>query len=172
MSRIVLAAATMGTGKEALNKNERALCLMKSTTSDSPRRIPPMPPNVLENVLMTTGTFPSKTVLLDDASAALAQCARAVRVVAHDGDVLVLSTDVDKLLDLGLVAIERIDAFDHHQCVLPIALPQHPIECFGAVVIEETNLGRSHRRPGSQERAIEDAGVTQVVEDDRRVLVG
>jgi hypothetical protein len=79
---------------------------------------------------------------------------------------------VPKFLDLGLVAVERIDALDHHQRVLPIALPQHPVERLGAIVIEETNFGRTHRRPCGQERAIENAGVAQVVEDDRRVFVG
>ena len=62
MSRIVAAAATTGTGSDALKKNERALCFTKSTTSRLPSRIPPMPPNVFENVVITTGTLPCRPV--------------------------------------------------------------------------------------------------------------
>ena len=95
-----------------------------------------------------------------------------MRVVTHDSDVLVPGADLDELLYPRLVAVEGIDALDHDQGVLSIAFLQHPIQRFGAVVVEETNLGRTHRRPRSQERAVEDAGMAQVVEDDRRVLVG
>jgi hypothetical protein len=54
MPRMVEAAATMGTGSVALKTNERARCLMWSTTSSSPRMMPPMPPKVFENVETTT----------------------------------------------------------------------------------------------------------------------
>jgi hypothetical protein len=39
-------------------------------------------------------------------------------------------------------------------------------------VVEEAHLGRDARRPGRDEGAVEDAGVAQVVEHQRGVLVG
>ena len=48
---MVDAAATTGTGSDALKRNDRALCFTRSTTSSEPRRSPPMPPNVFENVV-------------------------------------------------------------------------------------------------------------------------
>jgi hypothetical protein len=124
MVRMVAAAATMGTGSVALNTNERARCLMWSTTSVSPRMIPPMPPKALENVETTTSFSVGKAlepVLFEDAAAVHAERAGAVRVVEHHARVVALA-DLEDLLDRRLVAVERVDALEAHERVLALAV--------------------------------------------------
>jgi hypothetical protein len=87
---MVAAAATMGTGSDALNRNERALCFTWSTTSGPQQDAADAAEGLAEGA-HDDGQLRPQVVLLEDAAAALAQRARAVRVVAHDDRVLELA---------------------------------------------------------------------------------
>src|SRR5690606_3400694 len=110
--------------------------------------------------------------LLEDPAAVRAERAASMRVVTDEDGVLVLLADLDDLLDWRLVTVERVYALDEHHRVLPLAAAEDAVERAGAVVVEEPHLGLTHRGARGEEGAVEDAGVAQVVEDERRVLVG
>jgi hypothetical protein len=110
--------------------------------------------------------------VFEHAAAVGAEGARAVGVV-DDQHGLVSVAHLDDGAEGALVAVERVDALDEHQGVLALAVLQHALQRARGVVVEESHLRRP--RPGDprgQEGAVEDAGVREVVEDERGVAVG
>src|SRR5438445_7000496 len=71
--------------------------------------------------------------LFEDAVAVRAERAGAVRVV-EDDERVVRGADVDHLLDGRLVAVERVDAFEEDDGVLPLARLQDALEALHRVV--------------------------------------
>ena len=86
-----------------------------------------MPPNVFENVDDHDRHAALQARLLEDARAALAERAGAVRVVDDEHRVVALA-DLDELLEVRLVAVERVDALDEHERVLPLARLEDALE--------------------------------------------
>ncbi len=114
---------------------------------------------------------PLEAVFFHDALPRLAEGAGAVGVV-EDQERVVLLAELDDLDELRLVAVEGVDPLDQHDGVLALLVLQDALEGARAVVVEEANLGLAGGRARGEERTVEDAGVAEVVEDERRVLVG
>ena len=117
-----------------------------------------MPPNVFENVLITTGTRPSMPVSSTRPVPRVPERAGAVRVVAQQHRAVFLA-HLDELSQRRAISVERVDAFHQDQRVVALLGLETALERLHRVVVEVANLRRLRGRTGGEKRAVEDASV-------------
>ena len=143
MSRMVDAAATMGTGSDALKRKLRAVCFTSSTTSAFAEEQPADAAERLrEASRRRSARVPGGRIASSDAACHARRASRCRARRRRRGRRRARSQISTNSARLRRVAVERVDALDDDERVLPLARLQDALEALGRVVVEEAHLGR------------------------------